>query len=211
MARRPHRSAAYRRAKAELAAGVVVCWECKERRASVPDHFPPLRAHVHVEGSGCCRLLPHCLACSRAQGGRQAAAAGYETAEPATLLDPVGFPVEHPVWDVPWLQRLLAVPENASWPRLMTPPHPDAVGSLGDVFAEAASERMGQPLRWVAGARGDPAARGRRAGQVGVAGRAHLNGQAGREERLVARVVDVAADAGPAVRRRAADAAACEP
>lgn len=148
MPRSPHRSAAYLRAKAELAAGVVVCWECKTRRATVPDHSPPLTAHVHVEGSGCCRLLPHCLTCSRAQGGRQAAVTRHETAEPAALQDPVGFPVEHPVWDVPWLERLLEVPANAPWPRLQTPPHPRALGSLGAEFAEAAAERMGQPLRW---------------------------------------------------------------
>jgi hypothetical protein len=126
----------------------VLCWECGERQATVPDHYPPLSAHAHVEGSGCCKLLPHCLRCSRAQGARQASAKGRPAEALDELLDPLGFPPDHPVWDVSWIDPLRDVPANASWPRLMTPPHPQAVGSLGPEFAQSAAERMGQPLRW---------------------------------------------------------------
>jgi hypothetical protein len=127
---------------------VVLCWECGERQATVPDHYPPLSAHAHVEGSGCCKLLPHCLRCSRAQGARQATAKGRPAEAPAELLDPVGFPADHAVWDVSWLDPLRDAPANASWPRLMTPPHPAATGSFGSEFAQSAAERMGRPLRW---------------------------------------------------------------
>jgi hypothetical protein len=127
---------------------VVLCWECGERRATVPDHYPPLSAHPHVEGSGCCKLLPHCLRCSRVQGARQATLKGRTAEAPDELLDPLGFPADHPVWDVGWLDPLRDVPANASWPRLMTPPHPAAVGSLGPEFAQSAAERMGRELRW---------------------------------------------------------------
>ena len=52
--------------------------------------------------------------------------------EPEVPIEPEGFPVEHRAWDVPWLDDHREVPENACWPRLMTPPHPLAVGSLVD-------------------------------------------------------------------------------
>jgi hypothetical protein len=148
MARAAHRSAAYLRARAELGASVVLCWECGERRATVPDHYPPLSAHQHVEGSGCCKLLPHSLRCSRVQGARQASVKVRSVETPDELLDPLGFPADHAVWDVSWLDPLRDVPANASWPRLMTPPHAAAVGSLGPDFAAAAKDRMGRPLRW---------------------------------------------------------------
>jgi hypothetical protein len=51
-------------------------------------------------------------------------------------------------WRVPWLLELLAVPDNAVWPRLMTVPHPRAVGSLGPEFIEWAERRSGRELRW---------------------------------------------------------------
>lgn len=51
-------------------------------------------------------------------------------------------------WRVPWLEPLLKVPADATWPRFMTVPHPRAVGSLGDEFAAFAQERTGKPLRW---------------------------------------------------------------
>jgi hypothetical protein len=47
-----------------------------------------------------------------------------------------------------WLQPLLDVPDNASVPLAMTPPHPEAVGSYGaDAIAWVASE-LGVELRW---------------------------------------------------------------
>ena len=37
-------------------------------------------------------------------------------------------------WRVPWLKGLRRPPADATWPRLMTVPHPRAVGSLGPEF-----------------------------------------------------------------------------
>jgi hypothetical protein len=34
------------------------------------DHDPPLSRHTHIEGTGCCRLRPACMACQRKQGTR---------------------------------------------------------------------------------------------------------------------------------------------
>lgn len=49
---------------------------------------------------------------------------------------------------VPWLADLLPVPENASWPRHMTPVHPDAVGSYGPQYEAWAVKVLGSELRW---------------------------------------------------------------
>jgi hypothetical protein len=65
-----------------------------------------------------------------------------------TVVEPAGFPAGHDVWRVPWLEELLDVPGDATWPRLMTPPHPGAVGSLGEEFAAVAEYRSGKPLLW---------------------------------------------------------------
>jgi hypothetical protein len=40
------------------------------------------------------------------------------------------------------------VPENATWPRLMTRPHPAATGSYGPEAIAWCEERLGKPLRW---------------------------------------------------------------
>lgn len=50
--------------------------------------------------------------------------------------------------DVPWLKGLRRPPSNASWPRYMSPPHPRAVGSLGEEVERQAKERTGRELRW---------------------------------------------------------------
>lgn len=64
--------------------------------------------------------------------------------------DPPGIPQEDARWlrECPWLADLLPVPDNATWPRLMSGPHPRAVASLGAEFAAYAEERSGRPLRW---------------------------------------------------------------
>jgi hypothetical protein len=51
---------------------------------------------------------------------------------------------------VEWIEGegLLIVPENACWPRYMTGPHPDAIGSYGAELAEFALDRTGKPLDW---------------------------------------------------------------
>ena len=53
------------------------------------------------------------------------------------------------VWEeAPWLTSLRSIPDDASWPRLMTGPHPRAVGSWGEELAEFAEDFDGRPLRW---------------------------------------------------------------
>lgn len=59
-----------------------------------------------------------------------------------------GIPADDPRWRVPWLQPFLKVPKDATWPRLMTIPHPRAVGSLGPEFIRWAEDRTGCKLRW---------------------------------------------------------------
>jgi hypothetical protein len=49
---------------------------------------------------------------------------------------------------VPWLSDLLDVPENASWPRHMSPVHPEAVGSLGAEVEEWARIQQRVEFRW---------------------------------------------------------------
>jgi hypothetical protein len=53
------------------------------------------------------------------------------------------------VWDAaPWLEELRDVPPEGTWPRLMTLPHPDAVGSYGAEVCAQFTERTGRTLRW---------------------------------------------------------------
>ena len=63
-------------------------------------------------------------------------------------VEPAGLERTDPCWAVPWLRGLRRVPRDAVWPRLMSPPHPQAVGSLGRVFIRWAEARSGRPLRW---------------------------------------------------------------
>jgi hypothetical protein len=52
-------------------------------------------------------------------------------------------------WDAcPWLAPLLDVPADATWPRLMSPPHPDAVGSYGPEAVAWIHDVRGVDLRW---------------------------------------------------------------
>ena len=46
------------------------------------------------------------------------------------------------------MKGLRRVPKDATWPRLMTVPHPAAVGSLGREFAKWSDRRLGGELRW---------------------------------------------------------------
>lgn len=43
--------------------------------------------------------------------------------------------------DAGWLTGLLPVPEDATWPRVMSPPHPQAVGTLGWMVIERVERR----------------------------------------------------------------------
>lgn len=47
-----------------------LCWHGCGRPASTRDHQPPLALHHHVEGSGCCTLLPACAPCNSRDGQR---------------------------------------------------------------------------------------------------------------------------------------------
>lgn len=54
-----------------------------------------------------------------------------------------------PVWDAcPWLDDLREVPPEGSWPRLMTLPHPRAVGSYGAEVDAQYRQRNRRDLRW---------------------------------------------------------------
>lgn len=146
---------AYRKARARLMAGGPVCAHCG-RPGTEADHQPPLVLHRHVEGSGCCQLVASCAPCARRQGailqGRVTSPRPTATASaPAAAApppEPVGYPPTHPVWAVMWLDCLRDVPADAAWPRLMTPPHPAAVGSYGAELAAYAHDRTGTELRW---------------------------------------------------------------
>jgi hypothetical protein len=54
-----------------------------------------------------------------------------------------------PVWNAcRWLDDLRDVPPEGSWPRLMTLPHPEAVGSYGHEVDAQYERRTGRRLRW---------------------------------------------------------------
>lgn len=125
---------------------------CAGAPATEADHVPPLSRHRHVEGSGCCRIRPACGPCQR----RQAINLHHETRRGRAvvvddlidLTEPDGFAQADAIWNVAWLDDLRAVPDNATWPRLMTAPHPDAVGSLGVEFEAWCTQHRRVELRW---------------------------------------------------------------
>ena len=144
--------ATFERARKRLLAGNPLCWVpgC-EVLATVADHQPPLVMHNHLgEGRGCCVLVPQCVQHSAAQA--HLLRDGIRPPAPWDSMDvvqePAGLPLTHPCWGVPWLDGLRDVPEDATWPRLMTPPHPDAVDTLGWLFVGDAEARSGRALRW---------------------------------------------------------------
>ena len=61
-----------------------------------------------------------------------------------------GLPADDPAWleRCPWLADLLPVPDDATWPRIMSAPHVRATGSYGPEMAAWAEHRTGKPLRW---------------------------------------------------------------
>jgi hypothetical protein len=66
-----------------------------------------------------------------------------------TEPDPITPGPSDSVWDqCPWLDDLRDVPKDASWPRLMTGPHPQAVGSYGGEATKWLREDTGLRLRW---------------------------------------------------------------
>ena len=151
-------TARYRRERTAVLAGSPLCVHCHVRPAVEADHQPPLSCHAHVPGTGCCQLVPSCFRCGRRQGALLVN--GYRPRKRVTTVaavtstpvdsEPGGFDVADQVWDRPWIDPLRDVPADAVWPRLMSAPHPAAVGSYGaDVAAFAATRgAMGEPLRW---------------------------------------------------------------
>jgi hypothetical protein len=137
----------YQMQRAKLLASEPECAHGCGRPATEADHQPPLSLHVHVESSGCCTLVPSCVPCRKAQSValRQAL---HVRPDASVTPDPDGFDVDHPVWDVAWLDDLREVPANGWWPRLMTVPHPRATGSIGMEFVEWVRAELGITLRW---------------------------------------------------------------
>ena len=139
----------YQKARKELLAGGELCAHCGRRPASEADHQPPLSLHHHVAGTGCCELVPSCWRCAREQGRVLGGANNGHRMEAPPVVEPVGFGRRDPVWDVPWLRQLRGrVPRDATWPRLMTVPHPRAVDSLGAEVAAWAKRRRGVAWYW---------------------------------------------------------------
>jgi hypothetical protein len=69
VADKPYNEAAYRTLKRILRTANLECWRPNcTNLATSPDHDPPLSAHTHVAGSGCCVLRPACKPCQDRQG-----------------------------------------------------------------------------------------------------------------------------------------------
>ena len=79
---------------------------------------------------------------------------GWRGAEPPSApVVVVTEPADTPgpgaaAWDRPWLAELRDVPTSATWPRYMTAPHPDAVGSYGGAALDWLKAEAGIELRW---------------------------------------------------------------
>lgn len=82
--------------------------------------------------------------CNQSAGGARAHAASVDV----ELPERDGLASSDDRWAVPWLKPFLRVPKDATWPRLMTVPHPNAAGSLGPEFVRWADKRVGGKLRW---------------------------------------------------------------
>ena len=69
-------------------------------------------------------------------------------ARPAVLEPPDSPGADAVVWCVPWLEPFRDVPTDATWPRFMTAPHPEAVGSYGAEAIVWLRRVAGIELRW---------------------------------------------------------------
>lgn len=105
-----------------------------------------------MPGSGCCAYRASCIDCSRRQGGEIARAlaelAVRRSREELVEPEPSPGPADG-CWDaLTWLADLRDVPDDATWPRFMTQPHPAAVGSLVVEFEAFVLARTGRRLLW---------------------------------------------------------------
>ena len=131
-----------------LAAPGVVCIHCGAPFPVVADHQPPLSLHQHRNNTGCCVLVPSCMKCSRKQAGELTTRTQRFGVPVVERVDPEGYPADHGVWDVPWLDEIRNVPDEGTWPRLMSIPHTKAVGSYGNDAAEWLRTEGEIDLRW---------------------------------------------------------------
>jgi len=149
--RGPYGTAHQRRRRALIRPGAR-CHLCGAPATEL-DHVPPLALHHHIEGSGCCRSLPACGDCQRKQAAELGFAGHWTPPPPALELEiPEPGPcagADDSVWDqAPWLDELRAVPDHARWPRFMTAPHPNAVGSFGADAIRWLETEADLALRW---------------------------------------------------------------
>src|SRR5262252_1620764 len=109
----------------------VLCAHCQRNVATELDHDPPLAMHRHREGTSCCRLIPSCRDCNQESGRLVWSGLWRPGQSPIGLeLEPErpGLEAADKRWRVPWLRGLRRPPAEATWPRLMTVPHPAATG-----------------------------------------------------------------------------------
>ena len=116
-----------------VAAGQTRCARCHELiRPGEPwdlGHVDGTDRHAQVYSG------PEHRRCNRAAGGRQSGGrVQWRPGPPEPEPERDGLEPDDERWGVPWLTALRKVPADAVWPRLMTVPHPRAVGSLGDEF-----------------------------------------------------------------------------
>ena len=161
----------YKQARRKLLASHPPCAHHGPRclgSATEADHQPPLSLHDHVPGTDCCVLVPSCGPCARDQGGQLGGSRILTPTKPQAAPEPAPVPLEA-FEDVEWMEDLLDVPADATWLRLMTAVHPNAIGSLG-IELEAFFPRPSRCADALVAASRCPASAGVRQGRPSRAG-----------------------------------------